>query len=124
MPSIPEGTEMKKILVAALMALSAFAWAHDCPECDDPGKQHYHAMFFANNVGGLTVITSDTKHCAGMQMMDGYAYGTDGADFVRFCWIPRGDAVLVKFPNMEPGIWPFSAFEPMWEQPDISKFEK
>lgn len=115
---------MKKILVAALMAFSAFAWAHDCPECDDPGKPHYHAMYFANNVGGLTVITNESKHCASMQMMDGYAYGTDGADFVRFCWLPRNNAVLVKFPNMEPGMWPFSAFKPMWEQPDISKFEK
>lgn len=124
MPSICEGIQMKKILVAALMALSAFAWAHECPECDDPGKPHYHAMFFANNVGGLTVITSETKHCGAMKMFDGYAYGEGGSDFVRFCWAAKGDAVLVKFPGMDTGIWPFSAFEPMYDQPDISKFEK
>lgn len=106
---------MKKILVAALMALSAFAWSHDCDECDEPGKRHYHAMFFANNVGGLTVITSETKNCAALQMLDGYAFGADKKDFTTFCWTRRGDAILVQFPGMETGIWPFAAFTPLYD---------
>ena len=67
---------MKKFLVAALaLLLSLTAFAHECEECDRPGKPHYHAMFFDNNRGGLTIITDRQEHCGGMKMMDGYVSG-------------------------------------------------
>ena len=115
---------MKKFMVAALaLLLSLTAFAHECEECDNPGKPHYHAMFFENNRGGLTIITDKNKNCGGFQMMDGYAFSAEN-EYVEFCWIPRGEAVLVKFPDMEPGVWPFEAFKPLYEEPDISHLKK
>lgn len=113
---------MKKLVAALIVALTAtVAWAHECPECNSETVVHYHAMFFQNNVGGLTVITDRNEHCGSVDMMDGYAF--DGNQLLqRFCWVPRGAAVMVKFPGLDTGMWPFKSFEPMYDEPDISKF--
>jgi len=115
---------MKKFLVAALASLLALtAFAHECEECDKSGKPHCHALFFENNRGGLTIITDRTDRCGSVKMMDGYAFSSTN-EYVEFCWIPRGDAVLVKFPDMEPGIWPSQAFKPLYVEPDVSHLKK
>ena len=86
------------------------------------GEAHHHSKYFKNNVGGLTVITTRDTWCKAIGAHDGYAFSSAG-DKIRFCWVLRGDKVLVKFEgNNETGMWPMEVFEdlPHDQEPDMN----
>ena len=96
---------MRRLILALAFLVTPIAFAHDYAE------KHVHAKYFKNNVGGWTVITDRTKWCGGMKAFDGYAFSS-GGEKIRFCWVPRGNAVLVKFEGEnETGVWPMESFE-------------
>lgn len=107
---------MRRLLLLLAFLATPFAIAHDNAE------KHVHAKYFKNNVGGWTVITDKTKWCGAMQAFDGYAFSAAG-DKTRFCWVPRGDMVLVRFEGeRDTGMWPMQAFEdlPPEQEPDVN----
>lgn len=111
------GSETMRSLILALAILATpFALAHELAE------KHVHAKYFKNNVQGWTVITDKTKWCGGMNAFDGYAFSAAG-DATRFCWVPRGDKVLVKFEGSnDTGMWPMDSFEDLEPElePDVN----
>lgn len=107
---------MRRLILAVALFVTSFAFAHDDAE------KHVHAKYFKNNVGGWTVITDKTRWCGAMKAFDGYAFSSAG-DKTRFCWVPRGDMVLVRFENeRDTGMWPMAAFEdlPPEQEPDVN----
>jgi hypothetical protein len=96
---------MKKLVAIVLSLISCYSFAEES-----------QAAGFKNNAGGWTVITTRDHYCAGLGMNDGYAFGTDS--YVRFCWIRRGNAILVVFENGENRTWPAESFELLPSEPE------
>lgn len=107
---------MRSLILALAILATPFALAHDFAE------KHVHAKYFHNNVGGWTVITDKQKWCGALNAFDGYAFSSAG-DKTRFCWVPRGNAVLVKFEGeKDTGVWPMDSFEDLEPElePDVN----
>ena len=107
---------MRRLILALAFLVAPIAFAHELAE------KHVHAKYFKNNVGGWTVITDKQKWCGAMNAFDGYAFSSAG-DKTRFCWVPRGDMVLVRFEGeRDTGMWPMASFEdlPPEQEPDVS----
>lgn len=100
-----------KRLIAALIALIATGIA---------AADESQAAGFENNAGGWTIITNRDQYCSKLQMRDGYAFGKDGKDYERFCWVQRGNAILALPSSNEMITWPVSVFEMLAEEPEIN----
>lgn len=107
---------LRNILIVVAVLFSGIAIGQE--------DEKYHAMYFDNNKGGKTIITDRYEYCAKLNMFDGYAYSKDFEEVVKFCWVPRGDAVLVLFdgkPATQPTtVWPMMAFKVLNEEPDLN----
>lgn len=105
---------MRRLFISIALFVSSIATAHEYAE------KHAHAKYFDNNVGGKTVITDRQKWCGSINAFDGYAWGSNGGA-IKFCWVPRGDRVLVKFEGEnDTGIWPMEVFQDLEQEPDMN----
>lgn len=105
---------MRRLLLSVVLFVSSFAIAHETKE------KHAHAKYFENNVGGATVITDRQNWCRSTNSFDGYAWGSNGGA-VKFCWVPRGNKVLVKFEGEnDTGVWPMEIFQDLDDEPDLN----
>ena len=96
---------MKRLAAIVLLLITCYSFA-------DESK----AAGFKNNAGGWTVITDRNQYCSTLNMNDGYAFGTDS--YVRFCWLQRGNAILVVFETGENRAFPAASFEILTSEPE------
>ena len=96
---------MKRLAAVVLSVITCYSSAEES-----------QAAGFQNNAGGWTVITTRDHYCSGMNMNDGYAFGSNA--YVRFCWTRRNDAILVVFETGENGIWPVESFHMLTVEPE------
>jgi hypothetical protein len=97
-----------KYLIALMFPLIAIA--DDMPQ----------AAGFANNAGGWTIVTNRQEYCAEKNMRDGYAFGTNGKGYLRFCWLLQNDKVMVVFDNGQTAVWSVRSFEYLAAEPEIN----
>lgn len=96
------------ILAAAIAAISSTVSAEEA-----------HAAAFANNAGGLTVITDRTHYCGAKGMFDGYAFGSEKGQFNRFCWLIKGEAVLAVYETGDIRTYHIKSFELLDVEPEV-----
>jgi hypothetical protein len=53
-------------------------------------------------------------------MRDGYAFGTNGKGYLRFCWLLQNDKVMVVFDNGQTAVWSVHSFEYLAAEPEIN----
>jgi len=101
---------MKRLITALFAVLAVGIAAADEPQ----------AAGFQNNAGGWTIITNRDHYCSKLQMRDGYAYGKDGQQYTRFCWVQRGNAVFALLETNELRTWPAASFEMLSAEPEVN----
>lgn len=100
-----------KRLITVLIASLAVGFA---------AAEESQAAGFPNNAGGWTIITNRTQYCAALNMFDGYAFAKDGAQYTRFCYVQRGNAILALLDNNEISTWPLASFELLAHEPEVN----
>lgn len=100
---------MRQLIIAILFAaISSTASAEES-----------HAAGFANNAGGMTIITDRTQYCGSKGMYDGYAFGAEKGQFNRFCWLIKGEAVLAVYETGDIRTYHIKSFELLDVEPEV-----
>jgi hypothetical protein len=97
------------ILAAIIAAVSSIASAEEA-----------HAAGFANNAGGMTIITDRTHYCGSKGMYDGYAFGSEKGQFTRFCWVAKNDAILAVYESGDLRTYHIKSFELIDVEPEVN----